>query len=646
MHFYTTDNKVTFFKKIPGIEKKTYALLPPSIVNSVRYQWGSGGEPASIPEKMLSALGGKTPKKKQEIEEFAAIAPDDFLRELLTYFDPGCPYDEWRAIGMALHDNDPGQGHLDLWIEWSQQSAKFQPGECERKWETFNVDRNRKVTLAWVLYEARLRGREATISDIRYSGVNMDAYAAVMKMNERFMCTTQGGNTIITIDKHDFVRTTTGDFKNLVAANLPPILVGDRYVPAAEYWLKSKYRREGKIVMEYPGQETEGDINQYHGFAIKPIPCRPDEIQLFLDHTLTVICSGNKVHYEYLLDLMAKKLQNPLSLMGIGLVLKGKEGTGKSSFGEIFRLIIGATHATKVTSRDSLLGAYAGGMANKVLVIGEEAVFSAHKGEAERLKALITESPIDWNNKFVKQWSQKNCLMLIFTTNEDWAIPAGMDSRRFFALKINDIYKKDSPYWTEQFMPLMGKDDRDQPRNPEYLGKILHFFLTRKITNDLSKAMETEELVEQRKLTNANSMEAAFVEWVRRVFVESKEDESLIEGAGKEFSFAVVTFQKGQWIEAANMYADFRAFYNRYYSKGRGCGTDADFRGRLADLGMPSRRTKKKNLKIGAGKYPGNSDSRITIIPKPDNDELERALAKYYPLFASYDDEETDDDSE
>lgn len=644
IHFYTSDNKVTFFKKIPGIEKKNCALLPPSIINGVQMKWGTGGEPGSIPEKMLTALGGKTPKKKEVIEEFATVAPDEYLRELLTYFDPGCPYDEWRAVGMALHDNDPGQGHLDLWVEWSSQSGKFVPGECERKWETFNTDRSRKVTLAWMLYEARLRGREATVGDMKYSGINMDAYAEVIKMNGRFMATNQGGNTIIHITKHELVRTSTNDFKNLVAANLPPILVGDKYVPAAEYWLKSKYRREGRIVMEYPGQEEEGDINQYTGLAIKPIPCRPSEIQFFLDHTLNVICRGNEKHYEFLLDMLAQKLQNPLDILGIALVLKGREGTGKSQFCNIFRLIVGTRHATKVSSRDSLLGAYSGRMASQILVIGEEAVFSAHKGEAERLKALITESPLDWNDKFTKHWSQKNCLALMFTTNEDWAIPAGFDSRRFFALKISDIHMRDKPYW-DQYLALMGCDNNSVPNNPEYLGKILHFFLTRKITHDLSNAMETEELLEQRKLTGAESMEAAFVEWTRQTFINSKEDESLIEGAGKEHSFAVVTYRNERWIEAANFYNDFRRFYYKGYSKGRGIDTDKNFRERLSDVGMPALRVKKRSLKLGAGRYPGNPESRIAIVPLIDSDKLEDLLAKHYPLFmdTSYY-EEADDD--
>jgi len=640
-HFYTSDSKVSFFKKTHGIDKKTAVLLPPSMSGGARYQWDTGGEPASIPDRVLEALGGRTPNKKKDNkpEEFASVAPNEFITELLSYFDPGAPYDEWCNVGMAIHDNDPGQGHLDLWIAWSEQSEKFKPGECERRWETFSIDKNRKVTLAWMIYHANQRGREPTAGDVKFSGINIDAYNAVMKMNERFMATTQGGPAIITIEKDRdgnarYVRTTSGDFKGIVAANLPQIMVGDKFVPAADYWLKSRYRREGEMVMEYPGQEQQGDINIYQGFAIKPVPCLPEEIQFFLDHTLNVICDGNREHYEFLLDMLAYKLQNPLDLLGIALVLAGREGTGKSSFGEIFRLIIGPNHATKVSTRDGLLGTYSGGIADKVLVCGEEAVFSAHKSEAERLKALITESPLDWNNKFVKQWSQKNCLFLIITANEAWVIPAGFDSRRFLALKVSDSRMGDSDYWKGQYLPLLYKNYRNEPNNPEYLGKILHFFLVRKITHDLSKAPVTSELMEQRKLTNADSMEAAFVNWVKRLFIlDIKEEDAVIEGLSKECSFSLVTYTKLRYIEAGNLYIDFRQYYLRHHSKGRGCGTEKDFRQRLFDLGMLHVRAKKRSLKVGAGKYPGNPESKITVAKLPSPDELEIALTKHYPLF-------------
>jgi putative DNA primase/helicase len=46
------------------------------------------------------------------------------------------PYDIWIGVGMALRTL--GAEMLPHWVEWSRTSEKFVPGECERKWESFD----------------------------------------------------------------------------------------------------------------------------------------------------------------------------------------------------------------------------------------------------------------------------------------------------------------------------------------------------------------------------------------------------------------------------------------------------------------------------------------------------------------------------
>ena len=45
-------------------------------------------------------------------------------------------YDDWLAVGMALHSlgND---ALLDDWEQWSAQSSKHKPSDCQRKWHSF-----------------------------------------------------------------------------------------------------------------------------------------------------------------------------------------------------------------------------------------------------------------------------------------------------------------------------------------------------------------------------------------------------------------------------------------------------------------------------------------------------------------------------
>ena len=47
-------------------------------------------------------------------------------------------YAEWVAVGMAL--SELGDAGLTLWDQWSQQSAKYEPGACEDKWDSFDRD--------------------------------------------------------------------------------------------------------------------------------------------------------------------------------------------------------------------------------------------------------------------------------------------------------------------------------------------------------------------------------------------------------------------------------------------------------------------------------------------------------------------------
>jgi len=61
-------------------------------------------------------------------------------------------YESWIAVGMALKS---AGASLDAWDTWSRQSGKYQPGACERKWNSFNGSLAGGVTLgtiaAWAL---------------------------------------------------------------------------------------------------------------------------------------------------------------------------------------------------------------------------------------------------------------------------------------------------------------------------------------------------------------------------------------------------------------------------------------------------------------------------------------------------------------
>jgi Primase C terminal 2 (PriCT-2)/Bifunctional DNA primase/polymerase, N-terminal/Family of unknown function (DUF5906) len=72
--------------------------------------------------------------------------------------DASLDYDKWLEYGMACYHQFEGapEGY-DLWVEWSEQSFKFNIGECEKKWSSFDVDGKDRtpVTFRSILADAK-----------------------------------------------------------------------------------------------------------------------------------------------------------------------------------------------------------------------------------------------------------------------------------------------------------------------------------------------------------------------------------------------------------------------------------------------------------------------------------------------------------
>ena len=659
LHLYITGDVV--LNRLPsGIEhKKGNVLVPPSIVDGVAYEWRTGGEPRELPSLLQRKLMGlklvsKTiPIAKAGREEVLAqvmlansnatpVAPIGYVKRLLEYMDPGSDYDTWSRVGMAMHHNDDSDISKEGWREWSEESPKYKEGECDKKWASFNSNRSDAITLRWLIRTAKENGCPDSPEDMTYYGSSLTFDMEVEKMNKKYVYRRmQNGSRICWLEKNSdgqvqLYSWKEGDWKSMMQNQY--IMVGTRALPAAEVWLHSALRRTGEVNMWEIGKEPPNALNIFQGLAVEPVPCKPKDVKFFLDFTLDIICRGNKEYQTYLLDLLAFKAQHPLDIPGICLVLQGGEGTGKGSLCRVMETIIGRTHAATVSQRNSLLGDYAGGLiANSLWVTSNEAVWAGHHGEAERLKALITEPNLEWNNKFTPMWEQRNCIFLSITTNNDWAVPADLDSRRFFVLRISDSKAKNAAYFKE-FNALLGRDPYWRPTNPEYLGKVLYYLQQRKITSDFSSALETEWLKEQRRTTAIDSTEDAFVLWVQLFLQETTGD--VYVGKSGEYNFPVVQKDGKNYIVASDLYTDYRQFIRRHF-KGRKPYSNDKFNSCLYALGIDLIRVKKQRLKLGQSKYPGVPESKVIIASLPEPAELEQALAANYKLLtADYTDDE------
>lgn len=80
------------------------------------------------------------------------------IRECLDVLPKELSYDEWLAVGMAIHHETGGEG-FELWDEWSATSSKYSTREYGlARWNSFGKGGHRPVTIRSLIKFARQHG--------------------------------------------------------------------------------------------------------------------------------------------------------------------------------------------------------------------------------------------------------------------------------------------------------------------------------------------------------------------------------------------------------------------------------------------------------------------------------------------------------
>jgi phage/plasmid-associated DNA primase len=111
------------------------------------------------------------------------------------------------------------------------------------------------------------------------------------------------------------------------------------------------------------------------------------------------------------------------------------EGVGKSTVGYVMAQIFGK-HSLIASSTAAVFGEFNEVLTDKSLVVLEEAAFPGDHKLAAASKNTITAKDLSINPKGRPRYSIPNRLHLMLCTNEQWAVPAGADARRFFVLDV------------------------------------------------------------------------------------------------------------------------------------------------------------------------------------------------------------------
>ena len=137
---------------------------------------------------------------------------------------------------------------------------------------------------------------------------------------------------------------------------------GNNWTTRAQLWLEDKHHRKYTDVQFLPPPLAVPPtvLNLWNGFAVPPDPDPYPErrCELFLRHVREVICAGEDPNVaEFLLDVLAKKVQEPALLTEVSIVARGDQGAGKNTLTEYYGGMFGR-HAATVDKQELVTGRF------------------------------------------------------------------------------------------------------------------------------------------------------------------------------------------------------------------------------------------------------------------------------------------------
>ncbi|MHC1710594.1 MAG: bifunctional DNA primase/polymerase [Solidesulfovibrio sp.] len=244
-------------------------------------------------------------------------------------------------------------------------------------------------------------------------------------------------NAVVRVKDGDKVDTKTGEPK------LKAIGVGS-------YWLKHSRRRTVEKIDFYPPPVVapQDHMNLYRGASLTPTDKpHPERCARFVDLIQSHICNSDESLSRYVFSWIADLVQNPgKGKPGVCLVLRGGQGTGKGTFAShIMKLV--SPYSIMLDKPDQLVGRFNWHMANKLLVVADEAFWAGDKSKVGPLKSFITEAQLSYEAKGRDLLMAKSYHRVTMLSNADWVVPADMDDRRFTVLDMPKTYAQDAAYF-------------------------------------------------------------------------------------------------------------------------------------------------------------------------------------------------------
>lgn len=181
-----------------------------------------------------------------------------------------------------------------------------------------------------------------------------------------------------------------------------------------------------RIVFEPDRKPGPGVLNLWKGWPVKAKPGECRKILELLHH----LVGGDVQSMAWTLRWIAFPLQHPGAKMRTAVIMHGDEGSGKNLFWELVKQIYGPYGV--IIAQDQLEDKFNGWASAKLFGIADEVVSRAElKHVKGRLKFYTTSTEIIVNEKHLPSRRERNCLNLVFLSNEVQPLQLDESDRRY-----------------------------------------------------------------------------------------------------------------------------------------------------------------------------------------------------------------------
>lgn len=446
---------------LPGIEFKSLgrqvvASLSQHPDTELLYEWDKKPKfpapelPTDVFEKIWLPKGGQT-----TLTDGEAILSPEQLEGVLSRLDV-LQFDSnetWEPMMFACHDATGGAG-FDEFVAWSTSDPCFadRAHEIQSRWDSLDASKTGNVTWKTLEKICRDHGVEGNLFGVEadeFTGTDGDETAdlaippSLMKqMSEQYMLINDNGKVrvfsedyITTLGRKLWQQMSLYDFRAFHNDTLVEMPNEKKPIPAGDAWLgwsgKQKYRGLSFEPEHPPGPLPDGKFNMWTGFSVQP--SGKGDWSMLEELILVALADGNEDHRDYILDWMARSVQFPHLPGSVAVAFRGGKGTGKGTLGRAWTKIFGR-HGLPISSQGLLTGRFNNHLKDTVALFADEAVWGGDKAGESVFKALITEPILAYEAKGKDIEQGRNCIHIMAASNADWAVPAGADNERRYAV--------------------------------------------------------------------------------------------------------------------------------------------------------------------------------------------------------------------